>query len=165
MKRLGRVGDTIVEVLIAIGVVNLVLAGAFSISNRSLTGIRVAQEHAEAAKIASDQIERLNAKFQEPQNKGIFIQRNPWCVQLRPGPSNDLQLRQAVRGGRPAVECQVPNGIIYTIENTRTQVSGTNEYQFAIRVYWDSATGRGQDQVIYHYQLNCDVGSSGTACD
>ncbi len=58
MRRLNQAGDTIVEVLICLAIMSLIVGGAYSIARRSLTGIRTAQERAEATKFAETQIER-----------------------------------------------------------------------------------------------------------
>lgn len=52
-------GDTIVEVLIAIAVVSLVLAAAFTSTRRSASATRTAQEHGEALKLAESQVEQI----------------------------------------------------------------------------------------------------------
>lgn len=52
-------GDTIVEVLIAIAVVSLVLAGAFTSTRNSANKTRTAQEQGEALKLAEAQVEQI----------------------------------------------------------------------------------------------------------
>lgn len=54
-------GDTIVEVLIAIAIVSLTLAGAYVSANQSANKTRTAQERAEAIKWAESQVELLKA--------------------------------------------------------------------------------------------------------
>jgi type II secretory pathway pseudopilin PulG len=50
-------GDTIVEVLIAIGIISTVMSGAFVTTNHSLTASRNAQERLNATKLLESQIE------------------------------------------------------------------------------------------------------------
>jgi type II secretory pathway pseudopilin PulG len=59
--KLNQIGDTIVEVLIAIAVLGVVLAGAFVTANSSLNGEHTAQEHSQALTIAQGQVEDLFA--------------------------------------------------------------------------------------------------------
>lgn len=54
-----QAGDTIVEVLICILVISIVLAGAFTVTNKSLLSVRASQERSQAIKLAESQLERL----------------------------------------------------------------------------------------------------------
>jgi Tfp pilus assembly protein PilV len=54
-------GDTIVEVLIAVGIITLVLAGAYKITTRNMVSIQDVQEHSYALKLAETQTEKLRA--------------------------------------------------------------------------------------------------------
>lgn len=56
-------GDTIVEVMIALAVLMVIIAGGYSIATRSLNGTRVAQERSEATKIAEGQLEAINQRL------------------------------------------------------------------------------------------------------
>ncbi len=81
-KKRSQRGDTIIEVLIAMSVLSLVLVTGYSISTRSLNGIRVSQERGEALKIAESQVEMLHAlsaraeSFEALENRGIIVQNN-----------------------------------------------------------------------------------------
>lgn len=63
-------GDTIVEVLVCILIISLVLAGAFTATNRSLQAVRDAQERSQASKLAEAQIEFIRSV--EKPATGIF---------------------------------------------------------------------------------------------
>lgn len=52
-------GDTIIEVLIALSVLALILVAGYSISTRSITGVRVSQERSEALRVAESQLEQI----------------------------------------------------------------------------------------------------------
>ncbi len=58
-QNINSVGDTIVEVLIAIAVVSLVLGGAFTSTRKSANATRTAQEQGEALKLAESQVEQI----------------------------------------------------------------------------------------------------------
>jgi type II secretory pathway pseudopilin PulG len=60
-QQLRESGDTIVEVLIAIAVVSSVLAGAFTVSQKSTLAVRDSQERAESTQLLQGQIELVRA--------------------------------------------------------------------------------------------------------
>jgi len=68
-------GDTIVEVLLAIAVVSVVLAGAYASVTRSLNSARVSQERSEAVKFVEGQLESLEVvlKDPDPAKKNIIL--------------------------------------------------------------------------------------------
>ena len=59
--RANQRGDTIVEVLIAVAVITLVLAGAYKITARNTIATQDTQEHSYALKLAETQTEKLRA--------------------------------------------------------------------------------------------------------
>lgn len=61
LKRQKQRGDTIVEVLIAIGIVSLVLAASYVTAHRSYLTMQDAQEHSFAMKLLEQQTEALKA--------------------------------------------------------------------------------------------------------
>lgn len=56
-----QAGDTIVEVLIAIALVSLVLAGAYASTNHNVSATQDTQEHAQALQLVQSQLEFLRA--------------------------------------------------------------------------------------------------------
>ena len=73
-----QAGDTIIEVLIAMSVVGLVLAGAFGITNRAVLTGRAAQERTDALKIAESQLELLKVYAKDSTfNGGLF---STFCI-------------------------------------------------------------------------------------
>lgn len=52
-------GDTIVEVIIAVVIVSSILAGAFTVMNRSAQTVRDSEEHAQALQLLQGQVELL----------------------------------------------------------------------------------------------------------
>src|SRR5262245_14367511 len=72
-------GDTIVEVLIAIAVAGVVLAGAYVTSNRSLAATRAAQERSNALKLAEAQMEKIKSlAISNP--TALFAVSSAFCV-------------------------------------------------------------------------------------
>jgi type II secretory pathway pseudopilin PulG len=71
--RLGRAGDTIVEVLIAVGIVSLVLTGAYAVTNRNNAAGQKTQEQLNALKLVERQSELLLSAGANPPNiSGCF---------------------------------------------------------------------------------------------
>lgn len=54
-------GDTIIEVLIAVAVISMILAGAFVVVSHSTHAVRDSEEHAEALALLQGQVERLRS--------------------------------------------------------------------------------------------------------
>ena len=60
-KHLGKRGETLVEVLVALAITSLVLGAAMTTANHSLATSLASQERGEAIKIGESQIEQLRA--------------------------------------------------------------------------------------------------------
>jgi prepilin-type N-terminal cleavage/methylation domain-containing protein len=146
---IGQKGDTIIEVLIAIAVMGTVIAGGFAIANRSMRGIRQAQERGEALKLAERQIERI--KQYAPTNDNFF-DSGEYCL-------NDDGLRV---GYSPTPEnCKTG---LYTVTNSAAPVgsdpvgsdpvgSDTKQYIFTTKAEWDRVGGGGKDNVTVKYKV------------
>lgn len=65
-SRRNQVGDTIVEVVIAVMVVSVLLAGAFAVTNRSARAVRDSEEHAQALQLLQGQLELLRHAAAQP---------------------------------------------------------------------------------------------------
>jgi Tfp pilus assembly protein PilV len=65
-------GDTIIEVLIAIGIVSLVLTSAYALTNKNVSSIQQVQEQSYAQKLAEQQVELLRAASPKPTATGCF---------------------------------------------------------------------------------------------
>ena len=76
IQGLTAVGDTIVEVLLAIAVISAVLGGAYASASQSSRGLRQSQERGEALKLLEAQIELLKSA----KANGHSPQPNPFCV-------------------------------------------------------------------------------------
>lgn len=133
---LGKWGDTIVEVMLAIAIVSAVLGGAFISVNRSLRGTQQSQERGEAVKLVEGQLERLKEAANDP-SKQIFTAAspNPFCL-------DDNLNRQA--------PCAQGTDNRYTISIQR--VASGEATTFTARAVWDRLGG-GQDQVVIVYRM------------
>lgn len=143
-------GDTIVEVLLAIAITSVVLAGAYVAVDRSLKATRAAQERGEAVKVAEAQIERL--KYLNLNDSGADIYQNgPFCI------TSTLAVRLV---SDVSSDNDDPNGCRvsgrYVASITRDATTGTHQ----ILVLWENATGSntipaypGFDQVKMYYRI------------
>ncbi|TAH34119.1 hypothetical protein EYC59_03930 [Candidatus Saccharibacteria bacterium] len=77
LHKLTSKGDTIVEVLLAVGVISFTLVTAYAISSRSMDGIRTSQERQEALALAQSQIELVRQNLGlDSDTKGCFDESN-----------------------------------------------------------------------------------------
>lgn len=143
-------GDTIVEVLLAIAITSIVLAGAYVAVDRSMKATRSAQERGEAIKVAEAQIERL--KYLNFSNSAADIYQNgPFCI------TSTLAVRQVADVSNDSDD---PNGCRssgrYIASITRDAVTGTHQ----ILVLWENITGSstvatypGFDEIKMYYRI------------
>lgn len=137
IKPLGKAGDTIVEVLIAVVVVSSVLTGAFTISNMSLKSIRMSQERSEAQKLAQQAIESFNSLL--PSNGASTILNAPFCIKTTPPTTSLIAFAES--------DCRdTPNGR-YITKIERVGVTGTFTYK--VTVNWDGLNGTNQEVIFY----------------
>ena len=136
-KSLGKAGDTIVEVLIAVVVVSSVLTGAFAISNMSLKSIRMSQERSEAQKLAQQAIESFNSLL--PSNGTSSILNSEFCIKTTPSTTSLIAFAES--------DCRdTPNGR-YITKIERVGLTGTFTYK--VTVNWDGLNGTKQEVVYY----------------
>lgn len=148
MRRLGQRGDTIVEVLISIAVVSVILGGAFVTTNRSQSGVRNSQEHAEALKLVQSQLEQLRADAAST-TPTVFTQGVPFCmynnaaVSASPGPT----AADCVQNSAGSPTTKEP---AYHLTISRTSSNGG--FLFTVDAMWDQVTG-GQAEETMVYRL------------
>ena len=140
-------GDTIVEVLIAIAVISVVLAGAFSMTNSSLQGERDAQERLNATNLTEGQLEELRAISQsDPADaQVVFGAASPGAFCMYKGTEYaSSNVNCAVdAGGTPTTTEPV-----FHISITR---AGTNT--FTTKITWYAITGHGKNNVQMIYRV------------
>jgi Tfp pilus assembly protein PilV len=150
-------GDTIVEVLIAITVVSLILAGAYGVATRSARAVLQAQEHSEALQTAQAQLEGLRTYMANPAHP-IPSAAAPFCMNGSsfvddaatftlasiPDEANNDHLSTY-----PAA-CKSGVGNLYNSSVIRTGLGGNT---FIVKIRWVSATGHGNDEVKMSYRI------------
>lgn len=132
-RRLNQVGDTIVEVMIAVVVLSLTIGGAYGIATRSLRAGRQAQERGEALKLAESQLENIKAQATQP-GTTIFTTSN-FCFDTS--------------GAVKTAGCTFN---LYTVSITHSPLAN-NVHQFDVSVQWPSINLNGNDQLIMHYRV------------
>jgi type II secretory pathway pseudopilin PulG len=157
MTKLNQIGDTIVEVLIAIAIISLVLTGAFMSAQQSLTGNRKSQERVEALKVAEEQLELLRQlasvpgnAFTDPAQSSYTCITNTGAWQGVPGMLSPENFSDA--GYHPPACTRSPAaGVAYYPVIVRSGSPGA--YNFKIFVRWDRAGGGGIDEATLAYRL------------
>lgn len=128
MKALNQLGDTIVEVLLAMAILSAILTGGYVTANRAQNANQASQERAEALKQIETQVEGLRA---------ILPTTAPstptFCVR-----SDFSNFEDAA----PSANC---NRDRYKLAITQ---SGNT---YSVRADWDR-TGGGTEQLIMHYR-------------
>ena len=132
MKLMQR-GDTLVEVLIAIAVISSVLAGAYVVTNKSLTSSRDAQERGNALKLSEGQLERIKTVVvTNPEAIFGLTAVNPFCLNSTNTPvatSNaacKVDALGAATTGQPQYRMSIERtGNVFTLTTVWDNVRGT----------------------------------------
>jgi prepilin-type N-terminal cleavage/methylation domain-containing protein len=137
-------GDTLVEVLIAIAVISLILAGAYVTTNRSLYATRSAQERSNALKLAESQIEQLKG-LAGSNPTALFggAVPNPFCI------SNTGTV---VPAANPA--CSVgTTGVPTTVEPIFRLSIARSGNTFTLTETWIDVGGKQTDSLQLKYRV------------
>lgn len=161
LRRLGIRGDTIIEVMLAVAVVGVTIAGAYGIATRSLKSARQAQERGEALKIAEGQVEAIKAIASSPSTaddgnafvSGVrcFNGTTPvtgfgsgWGSEIKPLAEDNLD-------GYPA-DC-VKNTLYHVVVSGRTlSDSEPNRWHFKVSIRWFSLGNNLKDELTLDYR-------------
>lgn len=121
-------GDTIIEVLIATGIVSLVLTSAYALTSRNVRANQAVQEQAYAQKLVEKQVELLRAAAVKQPSGGTS------CF------DNADKLTSA---------CNVPNGgVTYTLKVSTDFLVAPNTY--SITATWPSLSGGDANITVYY---------------
>lgn len=169
MTKLGRRGDTIVEVLIAIAIIGVVLSGAFVAINRDSNASLQVQERSQAIKLVETQLERLKGVASDPA-KDVFNAATPglFCLDgslarqnlsLAIIPDLNADNLNAIPSGNYPVNCVVDSGgspysgssqsVPFSVSLERTTA---DNHTFRARARWERAGG-GRDEIAITYRL------------
>jgi type II secretory pathway pseudopilin PulG len=146
-KKLTEQGDTIVEVLIAIGVLSLILGGAFILTNRSLQSTRSAQERLNATKLVETQLEQIKnlAATNGPAIFGASVPAS-FCI------NNSGQVKSSSDAGCTTGVDGLPSAVEPKFSISITRIGNI----FKVKNSWNSITGTGQEVVEMSYKVYDD---------
>lgn len=166
-------GDTIVEVLLALTVLSTILVAGYSISTRSLNGVRISQERGEALKIAEAEYEQLRFYVPQIDNatftniSSLNASQDGFCMKTDPSTGNfidgtsffDLPSNDVKKLSEYSADCK--RGTRYYVAITPTQSSSLTftdgktgkETNFSINVYWDRSGGGDVQQLTLSYKV------------
>jgi len=161
-----QVGDTIVEVLLAVGVVGLAVAGGYGIANRSLRQARQAQERGEAIKIAEGQVEAIKAYSANADDSTDLFNTDTKCIDLTDSDNIESFLFSDAGTGNdvpsdpqtdPLIDYPEPecvDGFYHAVIDATEDTSGpvVNRYEFTVTVRWPSLGGTDVEQVQMNYR-------------
>lgn len=147
-RRKNQRGDTIVEVLIAIGIVSLVLTTAYNMSNRNRQTMQNTREQTQAQKLVEGQIELLREQ-ENPSNMSnkCFVRiagEGGDTEDLEPRSTSDNQCLVDANGYQAASDY---SGAKYSLS---INYSSSNVY--TIKATWDKLGG-GTGNVTMYYSL------------
>lgn len=144
LRRLGEAGDTLVEVLMAIAVLGLALAGAFVTTNHSLLATRGSQERENGMKLVESQLEQVkNLALTNP--NAVFGTGVPasFCVNSS----------GAVVASTNAGCAMNASGVATTVEPVYHLSITQDDNTFTIVNRWTDVSGRQQDSVQMAYRV------------
>ena len=152
MRKISQHGDTIVEVLIAVAIAGAVLAGAYTIANKSSQQVRMAQERSEAQKIATSLVERLNGAVVTAPTVGAT---NPFCFE-----SSTTNIKNFTISVVPALATDTFDSLVYDAQCTRTNgaltyytiIERNSDPTFTVHVRWSKLGGGTNEEVTLRYR-------------
>ena len=182
LKIINNKGDTIVEVLIALAVLMVIIAGGYSIATRSLNGARIAQERSEATMIAQGQLEAINQRVDQAVtlgnlssgdspggipavNRGNFLGGDSDLTVGSSPPRKFTPLKPGfcVNNSGKAVNSDtdaacIINGLYnikITTKATGMGTSGLSNLQYTVTISWDKSGGGTQEtlQLVGRYVI------------
>lgn len=148
MKKLSQMGDTIVEVLIAIAVISAILGGAFAVAHNSQQGVRDSQEHAQGLKLLESQVEQLRAAASD-KTSPVFTLASFCMYQGSAYSTTNGNCKQDSAGNSPPGG-QLEYDLVIKCQGSCSAAGG---YKFNAQVTWDEVTGNGRASENMVYRL------------
>lgn len=151
-----QVGDTIIEVMLAVVVVGMVLGASYATATRALRTGRFAQEQTEALKQAESQIEKL--KYISTLGSSASSTQN--IFDSAPGQVNfciDDSFNKVVQvPGSPTGYCALRSGLydVLVTYTALTPAPDSVQDQFKVVVTWDRVGSDQKGNVSIAYKLH-----------
>lgn len=162
MIKLNQIGDTIIEVMLAMAVIGMTIGGAYGIANRSLRAAQVAQERGEALKVAESQLEIIKALSSSGDGGDVFNTSSRFCMTYDEDSENwDTETIDDMEddGLHNTEECT--DGI-YNKSITRQSLDGGEDngdegearrHQFTVQVSWYQIGSDNVDEIKIDYRI------------
>lgn len=157
MRKLSKnqLGDTIVEVLLAVVVVGLAVTLGYGVASRSLKTNRQAQERVEALKVVESQLERLKKRATtDGPTSGVF-QASSFCL------ADDGGTNQVVGQDAPADNIKddpltgyndsCVDGLYHV--NVKRDNTGNGTVQFTVTARWFGIGGVEKEETLIKYRV------------
>jgi len=156
---LSQVGDTMIEVLLALLVVSSVIGASYVSANRSLSGTRQSQERGEALKAAESQVEQIKS------NVAVAVAATKiFCIDSTNGNAvvaNNPPVGGIAFGSQPSLNSDTLNtyvatckssSIPYNIAIDRSGPDASGGYVFTIYVRWFRLASPSKDEIKIVYR-------------
>lgn len=141
IRQLASRGDTIVEVMIAIAVISSVLAGAFSVTQKSSKAVRDSQEKGEMMQLLQGQIELIREKALAAQSTSDAIYSSSTLFCMNPADGTRVNFGDTIQvtntTGYPDQCKNLGPGSLYAIA---VRYDATGNY-FKAEGRWDGLSG------------------------
>jgi type II secretory pathway pseudopilin PulG len=116
-------GDTIIEVLIAIGIVSLVLTSAYALTNRNAQSAQKTQEQGQAQKLVESQIELMRGYSGTISNGDCLLVSDTGVVTTASG-APCANIAAASSGATYKLTIETTNGQLYKLTATWDALGG-----------------------------------------
>jgi hypothetical protein len=171
---LGQSGETIMEVMICIGIVGFMMTSAFTLSNRNQATSRASYERGEAVKIAESQMEKLRYYADKTGADLATISGTVFCIDDPATAGNGGVVKLSAISGPDDTDISHYEGVKYDSGATFSCHDSTSAGNFRyaiwpaskagskikpgsptyfIAVRWDSPANQGIDQVEMFYEI------------
>jgi type II secretory pathway pseudopilin PulG len=151
MKKLNQIGDTIVEVLIALTILAMAIGTAYAISNKSIKSAQQAQERTQATKFVEGQIDKLKY-LSESENVTDIAAFTQSKTATKTSPKC---LDSVIVSGQPVVRAygsSEPLCLKNDIFKISFSYNGDNRL-FTVSTNWDSLGFSAQENVTMEYRV------------
>ncbi len=143
-----QVGDTIIEVLLAMAVIGIVLASAFGLANQAVRTGRDAHERGEALKLAESQLELLKSYAKSGSSNVATHGFLNFCVNMNsPAVGFEIVDASACTDLTPSGN----SGGLYAVDITK---NGASAISYTINITWDQINSKAADtgKVTLYYR-------------
>lgn len=154
-QKLNQVGDTIVEVLLAVVVVGLAIGLGYGVASRSLKANRQAQERGEALKKVEGQLERLKKRaVTDVTGSGVF-RSNSYCLATVGQSENEpvnLDSSPPANVADDPLDGAYDDACVDGLYHLSITPDTTTPNQFTVRARWFGLGGQEKEETSITYR-------------